>query len=84
MAANKSMTDEIMGRAQNSRPGPSSWYDRLPEPLRNELALIRESFKRGGVDVQKYALAKSIRAAVVDRGYSCVNAAGVVRWLDQG
>lgn len=84
MTRNRSMTDEIMERVQNIRPGPASWFDRLPESLRNELALIRSTFRSGGVDVQKYALAKSIRAAVVDRGYPCVNAAGVVRWLDQG
>ena len=83
MGKAKSLLDDVLATAASCRFGPAAWVEKLPADLRAEVEQVKHAYKTKAVDVRKNALARALKAAVEQRGFPCVNQAGVVRWLDQ-
>lgn len=82
-----SLIDSVLARASRSRHGPPPWHSALPEEVQAKLADIKERWragelKAGDQTIRKNKLAKAIREELLERGFSVVQTAGIVRWLD--
>lgn len=79
--ARRKLVDEVAARAKNSRPGFSSWYDRLPAEARKELDEVRVAFDN--TVHQKTAYAQAIIDAATERGWKIGGVQVVVAWLNE-
>ena len=70
---------EVLDAVANGQPGPQSWFDRLPQEAREELASLRQQFDPQRH--QKRAFFKALRAAAERRGWQIAGERQVTLWL---
>lgn len=75
------LTSDILAGVMSLKRGPSGWFSRLPADVQAEVNAVRERFAAGEIQATKYALAKSIHAALAARGLIAIGWKEVVRWL---
>lgn len=75
------LVSAILSGIEPLRKGPASWCDRLPADVRGELIELRARFAAGVLGCTKVALAKSIHAALAERGLIAIGWKEIVRWL---
>lgn len=74
-----SLLDDVLARAQSAKPGFKTWFDRLPDDVRAELAAVRASFNPAVH--QKKAFALAIMEAAKERGWETGGVQAVLAWL---
>lgn len=77
--AKKSLLDDVLGMVRGSKTGFASWFDRLPEDAKRELAATRQAFDP--TKHQQRAYARAIIEAATQRGWKTAGIQGVVAWL---
>jgi len=77
--AKSNLLDEVLKHVENSQPGPSSWFDRLPAEAQAELLDVRAGFDPARH--QKRAFYKAIKAAGEKRGWQIPGEKQVTLWL---
>ena len=73
------LLDEVLKHVENSQPGPSSWFDRLPAEAQAELLDVRAGFDPARH--QKRAFYRAIKAAGEKRGWHIPGEKQVTLWL---
>lgn len=81
MGKAKSLLDDVLARAQSAKPGFKTWFDRLPEDVRAELAAVKASFNPALH--QKKAFATAIMEAAKERGWETGGVQAVLSWLNK-
>ena len=81
MGKAKSLLDDVLARAQSAKPGFKTWFDRLPEDVRAELAAVKASFNPALH--QKKAFATAIMEAAKERGWETGGVQAVIAWLNK-
>ena len=79
--AKLSLLDDVLAKAQGSKPGFASWFERLPPEAQAELLIVRQNFDPR--QHQKNAYASAIMAACQERGWATSGRQGVIDWLDK-
>lgn len=81
MAKASSLTDDVLGTVENYRPGPRSWFNRLPLEAQRELLAAREAYNPESH--QKRAFYRALKAAAEKRGWRIAGEKQVSDWLRQ-
>jgi hypothetical protein len=79
-----SLTDAVIALAQDSTPGPSTWFTRLPAEVQQELDALKKRWLAGEIPVQKRPLARAVIDTVRARGHATAGLQGVEDWLHGG
>lgn len=74
-----SLVDDVLARAHAAKPGFKTWFDRLPDDVRAELAAVKASFNPSVH--QKKAFARAIMEAAQERGWDTGGVQAVQAWL---
>ena len=77
------LVSEILAGIEPLRKGPAGWCDRLPEDVRAEMLELRARHASGTLGCTKVALAKSIHAALAERGLIAIGWKEIVRWIGE-
>ena len=78
-----SLSDAVLARARNRKPGFIPWHQRLPDEVRRDLEAIRRSWQSGQTGLTKRAMADAIIAEMRERGFQIPGNQGVERWLNE-
>lgn len=76
------LASAVLKRAQNSKPGFTPWYLRLPAEVQAELDAIRHQWRSGETGLQKRAIARAIISEMRARDLPVAGVQGVEHWLD--
>lgn len=81
MAKAKSLVDDVLERVKGSKPGYTSWFDRLPSDAQEQMTQVRQKFDHSVH--QKRAFAKAIIEVAQEHGWPISGIQGVERWLEK-
>lgn len=80
MAKKRSLFDEVLASAANM-PRTRTWFDRVPDELRQELLELRKVWHGGRTGLTKQAIGRQIIASLEARGVTGIGIQGVTNWL---
>ena len=81
MAKASNMLDDVLGSVANYRPGPRTWFDKLPPEAQHELLAVRTAFDPAVH--QKRAFYRAIKVAAEKRGWHIASEKQISDWLRQ-
>jgi hypothetical protein len=86
MAKKKSLLDELSEttKAMNYKHGGGTWFDRLPDDVKEELADVRKAVNEGKVYGPRRVIARAVLQLCKDRGLQVCGLQGVETWLRGG
>ena len=79
MAKKPSLLDDVLGCISNAKPGPPTWFDRLPPEAQQEMLRVRESYMP--LAYQKRAYYRATQAAAEKRGWQIPGEKQFLAWL---
>ena len=78
-SSSANLVQDILSRVKTAKSGYKSWYEKLPEELREEFAEVRRQYKAG--DYPQAAFARAIIEVAKERGINPPSFDQVCRWL---
>lgn len=77
------LSDKIISKTPELKPGPKSWTDKLPAEIGDELRRVKELYRAGSVQKTARQLAIQIVAECNAQGVNVVSVDSVRIWLTQ-